>query len=614
MTSFAPSEIEKINAAIQSYNPFAVKGAAVRIPNVWGQAFPDIPSLNAHASDAVFQAIKQVSVGKGQVTSLAINAEQGLGKTHLISRIRHRLQADGGALFVYASGSKFSDLNRIHYQFLQILGDSFNQIGSQGVKQWQELATAMLNQVVKKPLSPKEAIERFPDILQEYGMDSLTQEICELKPQISDPDIVRAILWTLSKNHALHAIKWLSGNDLAEAKAALLELPNPDKDDRETKAFDKVLQILSLIGDYSALIICFDELEISKFDDGGLSLAQIVASELVKNLFDSLSLGTGSRGVVILTVMIPDIWTLKIKALPGGIPYKVSTGTPEPIELKPIDADSIVELVNLWMKEFYQSKNLIPHHPLYPFEETKLRELAKERPAVRKVLHWCEAHFQVPGDGDDKRFKIDPVEAAFNNELLSVEASIDNLLDDKTAVANALSLVFCRLIGQTREQVKIDKIEAIKSKTSEKSYNLDFKIIGVENGKNIAIGVMVLQLSAGIGVQAGLKRLIDYKKFKLTRGCLVRSKQINDTAAKANAYLTELLSPQLGGEWVKLTKDNIKPLLAIQSVYLSRLDYELSEEQIFEFIANRTEIANNYLICEILSDPSGIIPTGLAPQ
>lgn len=91
--------------------------------------------MNAHASDAVFQAIKQVSSGQGKVTSIAIIAEQGVGKTHIISRIRHRLQTQGGALFIYASASKFSDLDRIKYQFLQTLGDSLNQVGSQGVKQ-----------------------------------------------------------------------------------------------------------------------------------------------------------------------------------------------------------------------------------------------------------------------------------------------------------------------------------------------------------------------------------------------------------------------------------------------------------------------------------------------
>lgn len=180
----------------------------------------------------------------------------------------------------------------------------------------------MLNQIAEKPLPLKEVIESFPFVLEEYGMDRLVQEVCQIKPHISDPDIVRAILWTLTESTASYAIKWLSGNDLSEKKTAELELPNLDKEDREANAFVTVLQILSLIGDNNALLICFDELEGADLNDAGFTKAQVVA-ELVKNLFDSLNLASGSRGVVLLTVMLQDTWTRKIKTLPGGIPYRI---------------------------------------------------------------------------------------------------------------------------------------------------------------------------------------------------------------------------------------------------------------------------------------------------
>lgn len=75
MTSSSASPIEQLNATIESHNPFVDRGAAVRVQDVWGKGFPDIPTLNAHASDAVFQAIKQVSSGQGKVSSIAITAE-----------------------------------------------------------------------------------------------------------------------------------------------------------------------------------------------------------------------------------------------------------------------------------------------------------------------------------------------------------------------------------------------------------------------------------------------------------------------------------------------------------------------------------------------------------
>jgi hypothetical protein len=610
---------EQLNAAIASHNPFD-RPAAVRVGEVWGKEFPDVPSLNAHASDAVFKAIKQVSSGQGKVTSLAITAEKGVGKTHVISRIRHRLQVQDSALFIYASASRFSSLDLIKYQFLQTLSDSLNQVGSQGVKQWQELATALLNAATKPQASPKEMIEkRFPYALAKNPnlLEHLTAAVLKTKSHIN-PDIIRAILWTLSEPHAPYAINWLSGNELSEAKAAELGLANLDKEEREAKAFETVLQILSLSSDYRTVLICFDELETLNPNEASFPRPQIVA-ELVKNLFDSLNLASTSRGVVILTVMMPDTWKHKIKLLPGGIPDRVSSATTGPIDLKYMDGDSIVELVTLWLKEFYESKNLVFYPSVYPFKESQLRELAKYKPTVRQILQWCAKYFQVPGtpstsDNNSKQTvsQPHPVEVAFNKELVTVEGTIDTLLEDKAALADALRLGFNAIIKlkQTIETVEIKRIEEAEPKGENKGY-IDFKIVGKENGKIFKIGVAVLQQSYGGSLAAGLRRLIAYRTFGLTRGCLVRSEEkvISPTATQAQDSLSKLLSPKWGGKWVPLKVEAIKPLLAIRSVFLGREDYELSEEQIFDFIAHQKKLTvENYLIREILGVPFNPVP------
>lgn len=71
------------------------------------------------------------------------------------------------------------------------------------------------------------------------------------------------------------------------------------------------------------------------------------------------------------------------------------------------------------------------------------------------------------------------------------------------------------------------------------------------------------------------------------------------------------MSKDLGGEFVKLRIEDIKPLLAISFVSKSSRDYELSEDQIKQFILQKRIANDNYLIQEILSDPSGQVPSGL---
>lgn len=121
MTNTPVSPIEAVNAAIKSHNPFTNAGISQQ-QDVWGKGFPDVSTLNAHASNKVFEAIEFVRKSEScqdKVTSIAIIAPKGVGKTHLLRRIRHQLEKEGGALFVYAGGNNYTDLNLVKYQFQQ---------------------------------------------------------------------------------------------------------------------------------------------------------------------------------------------------------------------------------------------------------------------------------------------------------------------------------------------------------------------------------------------------------------------------------------------------------------------------------------------------------------
>ena len=84
---------------IQTQNPFS--DFVVRTQDIWEEPFLDAPSLNAHASDAVFRAIEQLQKKQRNSIGITIRAEKGLGKSHIISRVRHRIQDMGNAIFIY---------------------------------------------------------------------------------------------------------------------------------------------------------------------------------------------------------------------------------------------------------------------------------------------------------------------------------------------------------------------------------------------------------------------------------------------------------------------------------------------------------------------------------
>jgi hypothetical protein len=626
MNNIEVSPIEALHAAIQNHNPFS-KAGIVKEQDIWGKGFPDIPTLNAHASDAIFQAVEKVQTSQSsqeKVTSLVLTAQQGVGKSHILSRIRRRLESNGGALFVYASVNNYTDLNLIKYQFQQTLANSLSHTGSQSVMQWQEIAAAMANEGFKainsasQNLSPQELIDRFDRVCASWAtknrnfMNTLTKQVLKTKSK-ADPYIVRAVLWTLSESETPFAIKWLSGEELDKSKAEELGLPSNSgktNQDREAESLNNVQQILNLVSYYSPVIICFDEIDVNtSCRDDGLTTPQVIA-DLVKRLYDTLEHSDLGQGLVIITVMMPYTWTDTVNVMSGGIPDRVSTYTQrKPIDLKYLNGDSLVDLVGLWLQDFYQVRNLNPPHPVYPFEETQLREHGRGKPTVREALNWCAENFQVfmPPMPELPEDPIERFEFALTKEL---EADIREEMEDNSTIAQAIYFGFETLKGQTIDKVTVDDITAeIKPKAKNAGW-IGFKIIGTENGKAIKIGVAIIQTSQSELV-AALKRLIDYQTFDLTRGCLVRSQsKIENIKKTSKAYklLEELVSVEKGGEIVYLVEEQIKPLMAVRAVCKKCRDYNLTEDQVFEFISQKHLTFENPLLREILSDPSGEMP------
>ena len=595
----------KIDELIKNENPFAGH-IVVRPQQIWGKSFPDVASINAHASNSVFDAITKINKNQRQTVGITIIAEKGLGKSHIISRIRHKLQTREDSLFIYMS--KYDNLNQIQNQFLQNLTSSLRSFCRRDVMQWHEIAALLINNVTQWKYTSEEYINSiFPTLFNKYShkvVEQLTKKILKIKPKITNGYIVQAILWTLSRDHINSANHWLSGRELPEEHARLMGLPNPKSEDRESNSLTNVREILDIISDYRVPVICFDELDIADIADNGFTAAQIIAN-LSKDLYNNL------EKCVLLLAMYPETWNEQIRVLPRAeavIDRLVSEQSDrQPIALQYLNSDDIVNLVKTWLQEFYKEHQQTPPHPLYTFDEKKLRELGKGKPTVRSVLKWCAENF-IPGVIPPPP-PVNPVKPYYQSELANVEASINLLVEDELAIAAALKLGFISLAknGIEVENVKVEGVEEFTTTKADQGY-LNFRVIG--NHRKVRIGILILQQSGGKYIGAALRRLIEYEKFDLTRGCLIRSKIISPKAAVPQECLKTLLKKQ-SGEWVLLRSEDIKPLLAISSIYYNFRNYELTEEQIFEFI-KREEIAiNNPLIREILSDPSGQEPDNL---
>jgi hypothetical protein len=80
-------------------NPFD-RSPVVRLQDIWEQHFPDVPTINGDISDAILQGIEQIKNNQRSALGITIKAERGLGKSHLISRVRAKIQEDNSSFFI----------------------------------------------------------------------------------------------------------------------------------------------------------------------------------------------------------------------------------------------------------------------------------------------------------------------------------------------------------------------------------------------------------------------------------------------------------------------------------------------------------------------------------
>lgn len=613
MAQCSISLLQEIHDAIATDNPFA-RPPVVTDQDIWGEPFPDLPTLNRHASDLVLELLTANSYYP-KLTSIAITGSTGTGKSHLIGRIRHHLKTHPGNLFIYVSLGQYTDANLLRYQFQQTIVNCLRQKGSQGVMQWWQLAAEIANQTLKvvnpeaRVFHPLELVKNLQGnnlAKNQIWINQLTEAFFRIKPDLGEPDILRGIIWTLCNAQTPYALKWLAGHPLTAEKAEQLGLPNHTDKYRDTDAWETVVQLLTLISDYYGVIICFDQMESRDKGEAGLKRERIVAS-LVKRLFDTIPRSQLKHPLILLTVMTPQTWHNKVLNLPQGIPSYLSD-MGDPIRLRPMVDEEIVQLIALWLKNFYQTYQLTPPTPVYPFDADQLKALGREQLTVRQILVWCADNVQSvevsPAEQVERLFaRANSLDHESDHQGLS-EAEVDRALTDRPLLTDILEFSLELAIGQTIGGVTLEAVDRLHS---EKGKYIQLRAIAKENGQIVKIGIAIAPQNHPQSLCATLKRLVAYEKFDLTKGCILSSENpAIPTHWQAYSYLTKL-SSQMGGKWVKLQPADLKPLLALWQVYQQRSDYGLTAEQVYQFARSRQIIAKNPLLWAIFTNSTPAI-------
>ncbi|BAZ14044.1 hypothetical protein NIES4071_58840 [Calothrix sp. NIES-4071] len=583
----------------RSPNPFSQK-TVIADTEIWGHVMSDLSSLNQHIDLAIEQAISDVRQEFSNQLGIAIKGDRGTGKSHVIHRVWKKIEKQGGAVFAYIPPCNTSNRIQSHVRFY--LSESFNHQDVHKTTQWQKLAIAAMltlkgteyEEKYRDYLEKSAQVKQLKKYIQQTNVaksdlfgffDDLAESILENQPQL-DFYFLKAVLLSLLTpvKEAQLALSWIRGDETLGTH----ELGLPQQSD--AKSIWMIQQICKLAKVASLpVVICFDQLDSVEPDtESGDSPAQTIA-RCIDQIYSQCS------NVILLCCVISDTWR-EIKHMGSGIPNRVGQ---RQVTANPPNEEEMLELVRLRLSWFYETNNLNPNDypPLYPLEEEQIKMIANSFAGVRSLLEECAKKFELDKAISTLEVKKKKVQEIYSE--LSSKVSIP--MNDDTKLAEVISLTMKMIPDEGTGNVIVNKVEPLKSS----SHNLHLIISGYDQlqNKDVKIGVRVCETNQYRTFNAVMTRLLKYETYKITRGCLVRSTPVPKTW-KSSQILKQELEKEKGGEVVdNFKKDDIKALVALETMYSQAENYGFEKQELINLIKDLKLAANNPLLDEILSTP-----------
>ncbi|MEE3717988.1 hypothetical protein V2H45_14705 [Tumidithrix elongata RA019] len=605
MTDISQEELfSKFKTARESIpNPFRIK-SIVTATEVWGAVQSEIPSLHLDAEKTILAAIRNIKdIGK---VGILISADAGIGKSHLIHRVRENLESKGLGIFAYIP--PITEPNRPDFHVRYHLVDSFTRQNNAGISQWEVIAARLIGTAKAKNYSKYvELSDNIPSlrefILMEHKfmthfemMDFIEKLASEIaKPNRLKKDFVKAVLLLLFENEKEAkfadakegALSWLQGSDHEEGITAA-KLPRYPLDQQQGVSVSFISE-LCLLAEAASLpvVICFDQLDnfVPSFD------CKYTPSQVAAFCVDRLHLQC--KNLILITSAVTTR-LMEIKALDPATLARVSERS---ISLNPPNATEMYELVRQRLDWFFKKADLDLNvenlSPYYPFQESEIvtlvTNLERGKGNLRNLMNKCADLFEQAG-GKPPKTDLELFLELYEQNLVSLNKKKPKNNDDEIAEI----LRFCLThLNEESGGVKLTQIE--------KGKDIHMVICGYDSAhtKDVRIGVRVCNTGASATFNAVMNRILNYSKNNLTRGCLVRSEPIKSSWSRGIKLKDDLLAKQ--GEVVVLKENELFPLIALYQIF----QQDQEQDKVLGLIKDSRIIVENPLIQEILSAPNG---------
>lgn len=351
------------------------------VPDAWVEPVVDVPSIHADVSDLCLQLLNEVAQLRKR-RSILIHGEAGSGKTHTLSRLRSASLSAGiepPPLFAYVRMTTSPNTIRRHLR--HCLVQDLTRKDDRGVPHLESL----LSDSLAKQTGAAPALDEFRRCGggSPGACGSILTAFDEMCSRLGiDCHVARACRLFLQRQHRHAVIQWLETGELSdEARkdwARGIGTPEEEPRDAEHVAFRVTLQLIALITDTRALVLCFDQLEAMQISEGDRT-GYFAYGKLAADLFDHCA----------ATLFITCVQSAALECLTRAVPvHDLHRLTEYEKRLMPLSDSQAREFIRMRLDSSpsLRSDPRRRHDVLWPIGEERFREfLARDDATPRRL-------------------------------------------------------------------------------------------------------------------------------------------------------------------------------------------------------------------------------------
>lgn len=233
-----------------------------RVDSAWDLVLVDVEAINRTAFEQSLRSIRNVH-NESQSRGLVLHGETGSGKTHLLQRLRRRVQREATGWFIYVPLLTHPD--RFFRHLLACLVNDLIR-GSHEQQGLSQIELIVGRQLMDQPgASLEEVAAWWQGVQTEHPPGSALFTFLEeplealvFRLQL-DPEVITVLRHYLARHHRFEAYTWLLGKAMQEE--AVNRISAADTLDDEDRAKWAIVTFSRLAGHRFAIVLAFDQLE-----------------------------------------------------------------------------------------------------------------------------------------------------------------------------------------------------------------------------------------------------------------------------------------------------------------------------------------------------------------